>query len=232
MLLVEGLSAGYGLVPVLDRVSLRVGDKEVVALLGRNGVGKTTLLRTIMGLLPATAGKVEFSGETMTHLPPHTIARLGIAYVPQGRGILPKLTVEENLIVGTRGQTNRRLRSVPEHVFHYFPILKNRLGQLAGTLSGGEQQQLALGRALCARPRLMLLDEPSEGLQPTIVQFIAELIPEFVRNGMAVLLVEQNLDLVLAASARCIIMEKGRIVHECSTNKLAESDIMSEFLVV
>jgi branched-chain amino acid transport system ATP-binding protein len=168
----------------------------------------------------------------MTHLPPHTIARLGIAYVPQGRGILPKLTVEENLIVGTRGQTNRRLRSVPEHVFHYFPILKNRLGQLAGTLSGGEQQQLALGRALCARPRLMLLDEPSEGLQPTIVQFIAELIPEFVRNGMAVLLVEQNLDLVLAASARCIIMEKGRIVHECSTNKLADSDIMSEFLVV
>jgi ABC-type branched-subunit amino acid transport system ATPase component len=202
-------------------------------LLGRNGMGKTTLLRAIMGLLPMTTGTAEFRGEEITGLMPHSIARLGIAYVPQGRGILPKLTVEENLLVGTRAQRNRRLRSVPDQVFRYFPVLKQRIKQRAGTLSGGEQQQLALGRALCARPRLMLLDEPSEGLQPTIVQFIGKLIPEFVQHdGMAVLLVEQNLDMVLAAATRCIIMEKGRIVYECSTDRLTESDIMSEFLVV
>ena len=229
---VNNLSVGYGSLPVLNNVSLKIGSREVLAMLGRNGAGKTTLLRALIGLLKPAAGSVEFDDRDITALPPYRIARLGISYVPQGRGILHKLTVEENLLVGTRAQARGRAR-IPDAVFDYFPILKERLDQRGGTLSGGEQQQLALGRALCGRPRLLLLDEPSEGLQPNVVQLISNLIPRFARDhDIAVLLVEQNLDLVLSAAARCLIMDKGSIAFEGSTLQLEQSEIVGEFLAV
>jgi branched-chain amino acid transport system ATP-binding protein len=232
VLLVHGLSVGYGAVPVLDGVSLEVEQRKVLAVLGRNGAGKTTLLRALAGLLKPASGRMEYEGRDIARLPPHQIARLGIAYVQQGRGILTKLTVEENLIIGTRARTRRGGR-IPDSVFDYFPILKARLRQRGGTLSGGEQQQLALGRALCGNPRLLLLDEPSEGLQPTIVQLIGQLIPRFASDdGMAVLLVEQNLDLALTVATKCLILDKGRIAYEADRAQLEQSEIMEEFLAV
>jgi urea ABC transporter ATP-binding protein UrtE len=232
VLRVDGLSVGYGSVPVLDGVSLEVEQRKVLAMLGRNGAGKTTLLRALAGLLKPALGRIEYEGRDIAGLPPHQIARLGVAYVPQGRGILPKLTVEENLIIGTRAKAWRGGR-IPDSVFDYFPILKARLKQRGGTLSGGEQQQLALGRALCGNPRLLLLDEPSEGLQPSIVQLIGQLIPRFARDdGMAVLLVEQNLDLALTVATKCLILDKGRIAYEADRAQLEQSEIMEEFLAV
>ena len=232
VLRVDGLSVGYGSVPVLDGVSLEVEQRKVLAMLGRNGAGKTTLLRALAGLLKPASGRIEYEGRDIAGLPPHQIARLGIAYVLQGRGILPKLTVEENLVIGTRAQTGRG-GQIPDSVFDYFPILKARLKQRGGTLSGGEQQQLALGRALCGKPRLLLLDEPSEGLQPSIVQLIGQLIPRFATDdGMAVLLVEQNLDLALTVATKCLILDKGRIAYEADRAQLEQSEIMEEFLAV
>jgi len=232
VLRVSDLHASYGPVPVLAGVELALDQGEIMAVLGRNGVGKTTLLRVLIGLLKPTRGRIELAGQDLAGLPAHRVARLGVGYVPQGRGIFPRLTVQENLLVGTRAQGVKRA-SIPEEVYDFFPILKERLDQAGGTLSGGEQQMLALGRALCGRPKLMLLDEPSEGIQPSIVQKLGGLIPEIAqREGLSVLIVEQNLDLALRVSRRCLVMEKGRIVYQGAPEDFGDEKVVKKYLAI
>jgi urea ABC transporter ATP-binding protein UrtE len=220
---------------ICQGVSLAVDRKEVVCLLGRNGVGKTTLMRSLMGILPNRAGRILFDGQDVTNLPSHERARRGMAYVPQGRLVFPQLTVAENLrsgtMIGAAGSGRSGFGPVDESLFGYFPILRERLGQRAGTLSGGEQQMLALGRALAAHPRLLLLDEPSEGIQPSIVQQIRDIIMRIARDrNLAVLLVEQNLKFATGASSRGYVMDKGRIVAEGSVAELAKDSVVSQHL--
>ena len=232
MLRIADVCASYGPVPALTGVQLAVGSGEIVVLLGRNGVGKTTLMRTIMGLLKPTAGRIECHGHDITALAPYQIARQGIAYVPQGRGIFPKLTVWENLLVGTRPRADRG-QTIPDEVFVYFPILRERRSQLGGTLSGGQQQMLAIGRALCGSPRLLLLDEPSEGVQPNIVQQIGTILKLIVaERNIAILLVEQNLDFALHVGQRCAVMEKGRIVYEGSPSEFQSEVLQKKYLAI
>lgn len=210
MLHIEDLSAAYGGAPVLHQIALDIAPNEIVGVLGCNGAGKSTLVKAIMGLLPQVTGDIRFYDEPITGLRTHEIARRGIGLVPQGRWIFPKLTVRENLMMGTRAAGG----DIPEMVFDYFPVLKARLRQEGGTLSGGEQQVLAIARALCGRPKLLLLDEPSDGVQPNLVDLISEVIPALCRaSQLAVLLVEQNLDLVLRSARRCVVLENGRVVH-------------------
>ena len=208
---VSGLWAGYGGTPILQGLDLVVGKGEIVGLIGRNGVGKTTAMRCLIGLVRASAGSIRFRGEDVTGRQADGRARLGIGYVPQGRDVFPRMTVEENIVVGelVGGPGGRKLHDL---VYHYFPILKERRRQMAGTLSGGQQQQLAIGRALVGNPSLMLLDEPSEGVQPSIVQLICEAL-QGIRNelGTTLVFVEQNLDTILAIGERCYVMEKGRV---------------------
>jgi urea ABC transporter ATP-binding protein UrtE len=220
---------------ICQGVSLGVDSNEVVCLLGRNGVGKTTLMRALMGILPNRAGKILFDGQDVTSLPSHERARRGMAYVPQGRLVFPQLTVAENLrsgtMIGAAGSGRSGFGPVDESLFGYFPILRERLGQRAGTLSGGEQQMLALGRALAAHPRLLLLDEPSEGIQPSIVQQIRDINMRIARDrNLAVLLVEQNLKFATGASSRGYVMDKGRIVAKGSVAELAKDSVVSQHL--
>src|SRR3546814_89996 len=232
MLDVKGLFAAYGQLPILLGVDLTLTQGEILVLMGRNGAGKTTLMRTLAGLLPATAGSVEFQGTPITHLPSHKIAKMGIAYVPQGRGIFPKLTVRENLLLGTRARKDGK-HEIPSEIFDYFPRLKERLTQAGGTLSGGEQQMLALGRALAGAPTVLLLDEPSEGIQPSIVQQIGDLLKHIVENlGLSVLLAEQNIDLAFQTGMRGMVMEKGRIVRSGSMAEMSDDAIMREFIAI
>lgn len=232
MLGINNLTAAYGTVPVLNGVSLELAKGEVLALLGRNGVGKTTLLRTVTGLLPALSGAITLNGATITGLATYAISRLGVALVPQGRGILAKLSVRENLVVGGRAAATRDPISIAE-VVSRFPILASRLDQPGGTLSGGQQQQLAIARALAARPTVMLLDEPTEGIQPNVVQDLGELIRTLTREtGLSVLLVEQNIDFALRTAHRCAVMEKGRIVHEGSPDELRSDAVLKRYLAI
>jgi len=187
-------------------------------------------MRSIIGLLRPSRGSARLEGDVLTGLHPHQIARRGIAYVPQGRGIFAKLTVRENLLIGTRAAARAQ---IPEEVFEHFPILRERIGQPGGTLSGGQQQMLAIARALCSRPKLLLLDEPSEGVQPNIVQEIGMLIRDIVeRSGIAILLVEQNLDLALQTAHRCAFMEKGRIVHQGAPQELEDENVLRRHLAI
>ncbi len=223
MLEVSNLQAGYGALPVLHEVSLSIRKGETLVLLGRNGVGKTTLLKSLMGIVKPTDGQVRFKDENVTGLPPHKMAKAGVAYVPQGRGIFPRLSVKENLLVGLRSRKDGR-RTIPEEIFHLFPILKERTMQLGGTLSGGQQQILALARALCSAPGFLLLDEPSEGIQPSIVQQIGVLIAKFNKElDITVLLVEQNLELARCVASHCLVMEKGQI-----SGQLTSADLQNE----
>jgi urea transport system ATP-binding protein len=214
VLAVSGLWAKYGATPILQGVDISIAKGEIVGLIGRNGVGKTTTMRCLIGLLRATAGSIRVLGQDLTGQPADAFARLGIGYIPQGREVFPRMTVAENLTVGELiGGPNGKKQ--PDLVYQYFPRLAERRNQLAGTMSGGEQQQLAIGRALIGNPALMLLDEPSEGIQPSIVQMICEALKS-IRNelGTTILFVEQNLDTILAISERCYVMEKGRITAE------------------
>lgn len=211
----------YGESHVLHGVSLEVGAGELVALLGRNGAGKTTTMRSIIGFTPARAGTVELHGRDITALPTHRIARSGVGLVPQGRRVFPDLTVRENLRIGQRaGPGGWTLARVHE----YFPRLRERERQLAGSLSGGEQQMLAIGRALMTNPSLLLMDEPSEGLSPLLVREIGRIVAELRRERLSILLVEQNLPFALALADRVYVMNKGAIVFEGDAASLAAND--------
>jgi branched-chain amino acid transport system ATP-binding protein len=229
---VSGLEGGYGDETVLQGLDLSIAAGEIVAVIGRNGVGKTTLMRTLAGLLRPRAGRIIFSGENITALSADKRARRGIGYIPQGRDVFPELTVRENLLVG---EVAGRGRSRPdyERIYGYFPILKERAGQRAGTLSGGQQQQLVIGRAMIGNPRLLLLDEPSEGIQPSIVKDIARNVRNLnAEIGVAVLLVEQNLDLIVSLADRGYVMEKGRIVAALGRDEITSRDRVRRHLTI
>ena len=220
---VSALHAGYGPVDVLKGVSLHVGSGEIVAILGANGAGKSTTLMTICGANPVRQGAITFAGQAITNLPVHASVRLGISQVPEGRRIFPRLTVRENLELGAF-QRRDDLTGDLERAFELFPILKERTGQLGGTLSGGEQQMLAIARALMARPKLLLLDEPSLGLAPLMVAKIFEIICTINRQGTTILLVEQNANMALHIAQRGYVLETGRIVLEDSAANLMHNE--------
>jgi len=222
MLEIENIEAGYGPIRALDRVSLEVAAGELVAIIGANGAGKTTLLMAISGVVPTRGGEVRFEGRSITGLEPHEIVRLGIGHAPEGRRIFPRLTVRENLELGgfTRSDRAEMRRDIDE-VCELFPVLGSRMGQMGGTLSGGEQQMLALGRALVGRPRLLLLDEPSLGLAPLVVAKIFEVIASLSARGIAVVLVEQNARAALKLASRGYVLETGRITLTGSGTELA-----------
>jgi len=208
MLTLEGISAGYGEALVLRDLSLTVETGEILCLFGRNGAGKTTTLRAIMGLVPLSGGAVRLDGTDISSLPPHEVPKRGIGYVPQGRRLFTEMTVAENLEIGLMvrgGGAETR-----DWVLELFPRLRERLTQRAGTLSGGEQQMLATARALCIRPKVLLLDEPTEGLQPSMIEAIREVVARMRDEGVAVLLVEQRLDAVLSLADRVAFIEGGR----------------------
>lgn len=212
MLRLTDVTAGYGPITALRDVSLEVGEGEVIALLGANGAGKTTLLRTISAVLRPTAGSVEFDGRRIDRLPADRVVGLGLAHVPEGRQIFPELTVAENLRLGAYRRRDRaRVKRDLERVLSIFPILRERYGQPGGTLSGGEQQMLAIARALMAAPRLLLLDEPSMGLAPLVVQRIFAVIREIHAAGVTVLMAEQNAHMALAAADRAYVLQSGAV---------------------
>ncbi|HWN85555.1 MAG TPA: urea ABC transporter ATP-binding subunit UrtE [Vicinamibacterales bacterium] len=231
MLAVSALNQSYGGSHTLWDVDLAVPAGSRTCLMGRNGMGKTTLLKCIMGLLPATSGKIEFEGRNLRTLAAEERARLGIGYVPQGREIFPQLTVGENLAVGL-GLGKGRLKKVPDLIFELFPVLKQMLGRRGGDLSGGQQQQLAIGRALVMRPRLLLLDEPTEGIQPNIVHEIGDIILRLNREaGVTVLLVEQKLPFARRIASEFRILEKGRCVAQGAIDALTDDVVRSHLSV-
>ena len=223
---VDNVHTYYGKSHILHGVSLHVGMGEVVGLLGRNGVGKSTTLKTIMGLARPNEGTVLLAGEPITGLPPHKLARLGIGYVPEDRRIFRLLTIMENLRTGLdrRGVTDGRKQELLDKVFAYFPVLAERRNQPGGTLSGGEQQMLAIARALMLEPKIILLDEPTEGLMPRMVSQISRIIDALHREGVAILLVEQNVPLTLETSQRVYFMEKGMVRHHCAAADITVND--------
>ena len=224
MLALDGLSVGYGPVEVLHGVSLRVAEGEMVCLLGANGAGKSTAVRAISGLLRPSAGTISFLGARLDGRPAHEVLKRGIAQCPEGRRIFPEMTVQENLEMGAyvRGRTGVGAAALAR-VFRHFPRLAERARQLGGTLSGGEQQMLAIARALMSNPRLLLLDEPSLGLAPTMVETVFRVITEIRREGVTVLMVEQNAALALRMADRAYVMESGRIALEGAARDLLDN---------
>ncbi|MCB0405343.1 MAG: ABC transporter ATP-binding protein [Bdellovibrionales bacterium] len=222
MLDIQNLSVNYGPIQALKNISLRVDEGEIVALIGCNGAGKTTTLRTISGLLRPASGQVQFDGKDITREKPHEVVRRGLSHVPERRGIFANLTVHENLIVGA--YTRKITEQGFDEVYGLFPILKERTKQVAGTLSGGEQQMLAISRALLAKPRLMLLDEPSLGLAPQITQSIFNTIRTINKSGTTVMLVEQNANAALKIADRAYVLEVGETVLSGSGSELLNND--------
>jgi branched-chain amino acid transport system ATP-binding protein len=232
MLTLTGVTASYGSVKALAGVSIEVGEGEAVALLGANGAGKSTTLRTISGLMRLVSGTVTFGGVKLGALPPYEIAELGIAHVPEGRQVFPEMTVLENLEIGAYIRRARAARGrTMDTVFSIFPVLAERRTQLAGTLSGGEQQMLAVGRGLMLRPRLLMLDEPSLGLAPVVADATFAKIEEIHAMGMAILLVEQNVSRALSLVRRAYVLESGRIVmHGTSAELTNNKQVQAAYL--
>ena len=223
---VQEIHTYYGKSHILHGVSLAVGAGEVVGLLGRNGVGKSTTLKTVMGLVRPSQGEVRYEGRAITGLAPHRLARLGIAYVPEDRRIFRLLTVMENLRTGLdrAGLDEARKQALLDKVYRYFPVLADRRNQAGGTLSGGEQQMLAIARAMMLEPKIILLDEPTEGLMPRMVSQISQIIEALHQEGVAILLVEQNVPLTLEACQRVYLMEKGVVRHHATSAELRAND--------
>jgi len=226
MLELKAITGAYGPVKAVNEVSLTVAAGEIVGLMGRNGAGKTTLLKTIMGLVPKRSGSLRLDGEEIIALPAHAIPRRGIAYVPQGRRLFAELTVAENLRMGLL--VKDAPQSAAEPILDLFPILRERLSQAAGTLSGGEQQMLAVARALCAQPKVLLLDEPSEGLIPAVTHRILDTVAALREQGVAILLVEQQVKSALRICDRIALIENGVIQHEAPAQELAADPVPLE----
>jgi branched-chain amino acid transport system ATP-binding protein len=230
MLNVDGLRTGYGRIPILNGVSFTANEGEFIGILGHNGMGKTTLLKALMGFLPATGGSVRFDGNDVTAAEPYHRARLGFGYVPQGREIFPGLTVYDNLRMGCTKQAGAEQDTIAS-VLEAFPRLKPLLDREGGALSGGEQQLLAIARCLCGKPRLVLLDEPTEGIQPSIIDEIVETLQRLRDNsGLTLILVEQNLDFIAALSHRILIIQKGTITSEVQPGDLGGASLVGEFI--
>ncbi len=219
MLTLEGVDAGYGQVQVLRALSVEARAGEVLCLMGRNGAGKSTALKAIMGLVPVTGGSVALDGTEISRLPAHEVPRQGIGYVPQGRRLVGDLTVAENIEIGLL--TRRRGQRVKDHVLDLFPRLRERMGQVARTLSGGEQQMLAIARALCLEPKVLLLDEPTEGLQPSMIALIRDTVRDLKSTGVATILVEQRVDAVLQVADRVAFITSGTVAEVSDAAKLA-----------
>ncbi|HET7140001.1 MAG TPA: ABC transporter ATP-binding protein [Arthrobacter sp.] len=229
LLEVEGISVHYGRIRAIRNMSFTVNEGEVVSLIGANGAGKTTTMRTISGILNPTAGKITFAGEDITRMKAHIRVVRGISQAPEGRGIFPGMTVMENLDMGTFGRKDRA--GVPrdlERVFDLFPRLKERIKQYGGTMSGGEQQMLAIGRALMSDPKLLLLDEPSMGLAPQFIRQIFKIIKEINNQGTTVLMVEQNANQALAGAHRAFVLETGEITHSGTGKELLANPAIKE----
>jgi branched-chain amino acid transport system ATP-binding protein len=224
MLEIEGIDVAYGDLPALRHLTLRVGQGEIVALVGSNGAGKTTTLKAISGLLRPRAGSIRFDGAPIERLPPHEIAMRGIGHVPEGRRLFPMMTVWENLQLGAcTAEAKQRFDDTVEFIFQLFPRLKDRRQQLAGTLSGGEQQMLAIGRALAMRPRLLMMDEPSLGLAPNLAQGIFDTVRAINAQGMTALLVEQNVKQALGLAHRAYVLENGELILQGIAAELAQN---------
>lgn len=231
MLKLEHVDSYYGGVRVLTGVSLEIAAGEIVALLGRNGAGKTTTLKSIMGLVKPRAGSIVLDGDDLTQISPHNVPKLGVAYVPQGRGLFPRLSVEENLRMGMLVRNSNR--DTYDWALSLFPVLTERLRQRAGTLSGGEQQMLATARALCLGPKILLLDEPSEGLMPRVINQLMEAVSGLKARGMSVLLVEQKIEAALKVADRIVFLEHGVIRHEALPEDLqADPEPLHRYLGV
>ena len=231
MLDVQGLRTGYGRIPILNGIGFAVNGGEFIGILGHNGMGKTTLLRALMGFLPASSGRVQFAGGDVTALEPYRRVRLGLGYVPQGREIFPGLSVYDNLRMGCTKQSGSSEKEIIEAVLEEFPRLTDLLDRPGSALSGGEQQLLAIARCLCGKPRLVLLDEPTEGIQPSIIDEIVETLQRLrVNSGLTMILVEQNLDFIAALSHRILVIQKGRITQEVKPEDLHNATLVGEFI--
>lgn len=224
ILKVDNINVYYGAIHAIKGVSLEVNEGEIVTLIGANGAGKSTTLKAISNLLHSKTGSIEFFGEKLAHIPPHKIVEKGLAHVPEGRRIFLQMTVQENLEMGAYTQGGKTFDEDIEGVYKQFPRLFERRKQIAGTLSGGEQQMLAMGRALMSRPKLLMLDEPSMGLAPILVEQIFDIIKELHKNGTTILLVEQNAQMALSVADRAYVMETGRITLSGTGEELAKSD--------
>jgi urea transport system ATP-binding protein len=233
LLSVKDLHVYYGESHILHGINFLLNEGEFIGVIGRNGVGKTTFIKSIIGLLKVRNGSIVFNDREISNQPPYEISRLGISYVPQGREIFPALTVLENLKVALLSRKAEERRYSFDLVFDFFPILKARVNQKGGTLSGGEQQMLAIGRALLASPKLLLLDEPTEGIQPSIVRDIEDRLKTINQKlGLAIILVEQNLELTFRLVNRSYLMEKGHIIKEGTSNELKDDDLIKKHLAV
>ena len=229
MLEAEKVSSGYGLIQILWDVSFKIKEKEIVSIIGPNGAGKTTLVKTIMGLLSAKTGTIKFKGENIENLPPYEIVKKKISLIPEGRDIFPRMSVEENILLGAYTIADKQqLRESQERIYQIFPVLRKKEKSIAQTLSGGEQQMLVIGRSLMSNPELLILDEPSLGLAPIIVAKVLDTLREINDEGVAILLVEQNIRDSLNIANRAYVLEEGKIIIEGKGRKLLSNDHIKE----
>ena len=229
MLEIENVSAAYGMIQILWDVSFKIKEKEIVSIIGPNGAGKTTLVKTIMGLLPAKSGTIRFKGENIENLPPYEIVKKGVTLIPEGREIFPRMTVEENMLLGAYTiKDKKQVKESKEQMYQIFPVLRKKEKALAQTLSGGEQQMLVIGRSLMSNPKLLILDEPSLGLAPIIVAKVLDTLRKINEEGVTVLLVEQNIRDSLNIADRGYVLEEGKIIIEGKGRELLSNDHIKE----